>query len=271
MLSEFTHINLVKIFFVQIILFVPIVAQVSGMKFTCQLNTVSQQSVAMTTKEREMVEKSASAFVKRFDETLDVNPLMDEWFVSDFLQHARKTDFFKGIIAHDVIKRISEDDLRRTYVSFLNYYYTKLLYEWAIGCQDIPNSFERICEPEIVTELIKRSKYEPLLSDSGNENSRDEKADEIRTKPDLKAYLSDLNKITAIYKKSLPRNVFSSPKYRESYKRTIEYQAPEFGARCGLPPFAENTVKVFNVDKDIFTLFFIENKGRMKVLFFGFN
>lgn len=217
-----------------------------------------ERRVVMPLQETRHVEKAADRFVGRFRERLDFGAVFDEMFVTDAIQRLRKAGFFEssGIIPQ-LVERLDDATLKRIYKAFMNYYYLKAVYDLGVGKNE--------STPPEVAAVIKASKFFNLLSDTGSVDAPD-----ITTREELEQFVVDLSNIAAMYKKRLPRNVFDSPTYNTSLKAINMDKRSTVRIRDGYEDFGvKEGVKVYEVEQDIFIIFFVEEDGELKVLTLG--
>jgi hypothetical protein len=216
-----------------------------------------EKSSAISTQEARRIEEAANRFIKRFRETLDFGKVFDEMFVSDAVQRLRKVGFFRGInIGEQVVQNLDDAALKQTYTAFMSYYYMKAVYDLGVGRdEDVP--------PEVAAAL-RASKFHNLISNEGSGDSPT-----ITTRQELEEYIADLNNIASLYRGHVSPNVFDSPAYKMGLK-AINRSRDTLQTRDGDESLGvKKGTKVYAVDKDIFTLFFIEESGQIKVLALG--
>jgi hypothetical protein len=216
-----------------------------------------EKSSAITSQEARRIGEAADRFIKRFRETLDFGKVFDEMFVSDAVQRLRSAGFFRGInISDQLVQNLDEAALKRIYAAFMSFYYLKAVYDLGVGKdEDVP--------PEVAAAL-RASKFHNLLSNEGSGDSPT-----ITTRQELEEYVADLNNIAALYRRHLTSDVFDSPAYKAGLK-AINKQRTTLQTRDGDESLGVGKgTKVYAVEKDIFTFFFIEENGQMKVLTLG--
>jgi len=218
-----------------------------------------EKKVVISLQETRHVEKAADRFVERFREMLDFGAVFDDMFVTDAIQRLRKAGFFENsdIIIPRLIERLDDATLKRIYKAIMNYYYIKAVYDLGVGKDE--------SAPPEVAAVIKASRFFNLLSDTGSGD-----APAITTREELEQFVVDLSNIAAMYKKRLPRNVFDSPTYNASLKAINLDKRSPVRIRDGYEGFGvREGVKVYEVEQDIFIIFFVEEAGELKVLTLG--
>jgi hypothetical protein len=214
----------------------------------------SRENAAISLQQARRVEVAADRFIGRFRETLDFGVLFDEMFVADAIQRLRKASFFQNMnLSPQLVERLDDATLKRTYKAFMNYYYLKAVYDLGVGKDE--------STPPEVAAVIKASKFSNLFSDEGSGDAT------ITTQEELEQFVTDLNDIAASYKNHLAQNVFDFPTYKASLKTLniegrrvlrIKNGYEDFGVREG--------TKVYAVEQDIFIIFFVEENAELKVL-----
>jgi hypothetical protein len=217
-----------------------------------------EKSSAVPSQEARRVEEAADRFIKRFRETLEFGIVFDEMFVPDAVQRLRNAGFFQGInIGEQLVPNLDDATLKRTYKAYMSYYYLKAAYDLGVGK-------EGNTPPEVAAAL-RASKFYNLLSDEGGGDSPT-----VTTRQEMEQYVADLNKIAALYRQQLTPSVFTSPTYRASLQAIKKDKRSSVRIRNGYEDFGvREGVKVYEVEQDLFTFFFVEESGELKVLTLG--
>jgi hypothetical protein len=219
----------------------------------------------MSRREKLHVQEAADGFIARFRETLDFGVLFDEAFVADSIQRLRKAGFFKSMnISPELIEHLDDPALERAYKAFMNFYYLKSAYD--LSARPIKGNEQEgdPPPPPEVTATVKESKYLSVLLAGGSND-----VPYARTRGELDEFIADLDKVAAFYKRHLPRDFFRSPIYKENLK-VINGQEPVPRIKDGYESFGvKKGTKVYQLEKDIFNFFFIEENGGIKVLTLG--
>lgn len=213
---------------------------------------------AMSSQEALRVEQAADRFVKRFRQTLDLSVLFDEMFVGDAIQRLRQAGFFRSMnMGPQLVEKLDDPTLTRTYKAFMNYYYLKAVYDLGVRKgQDTPVE---------VTAVISTSKFFNLLSDGGSGDSP-----VMTSRQELDQFVADIENIAASYRKHLPQDFFKTRTYKENLKliNKPEETLPRIHDGYETLGVAKGT-KVYEIEQDIFTFFFVDEKGELKVLALG--
>ena len=215
-----------------------------------------EKSSAISSQETRRIEEAASRFIRRFRETLDFGIVFDEMFVSDAVQRLRNVGFFRGVnISEQLVQNLDEAALKRTYKAYMSFYYLKAVYDLGVGKDDAP--------PPEVAAALRASKFHNLISDEGSGASPT-----ITTRQELAEYVADLSSIASLYRGHLSQNVFDSTAYKTGLKAinksgTLQTRDGDEGLEV------KKGTKVYVMDKDIFTFFFIAEHGQIKVLTLG--
>jgi hypothetical protein len=159
-------------------------------------------------------------------------------------------------LSPQLVESLEEPALEKTYKAFMNYYYLKAVYDLGIGRND--------STPPDIAAALRRSKFSNLLSDEGSGDSIT-----IATRRELDEFDNDLSNIARLYKGHLTPDVFDSPAYKERLK-ALKPPRPRLQVRDGNESLGVGKgTKVYELERDIFTLFFIEENGQIKVLTLG--
>ncbi|MCA1640780.1 MAG: hypothetical protein LC785_02105 [Acidobacteria bacterium] len=86
---------------------------------------------------------------------------------------------------------------------------------------------------------------------------------------ELQKYMADLKRMSALYRKRLPRNVLTSRAYKKNVKVLEKERGHQFEINRGDNFFGvgEN-VEVYGVCRDLFCFRLVEEKGKLRVLGF---
>lgn len=211
-------------------------------------------------------EEAADLFIQRWHETLDMNVLFEEMYVSNPAQRRRNAYLFYGVYKFisvtaynpGVEKNVDESVMREGFMSFWNVWYMVTEYGLAFRQSDDDS---RALPPD-VTEAVKELK-KIKLSDKY-----------IKLIP-VKAYTAKANIVSSLFRKYLPREVFSTTLYKSNSK---EYWAadnkysPAFRIIHGFEGYGVGKeIEVYNLRRGIFAFYFVEEGGKLKVLTLGFE
>jgi hypothetical protein len=250
--------NLQSIIFSVLILGLPLNANSCGKALNAgRAQSQNERVPAMSSEQSLRVQHAADRFIERFRETLNFGVVFDEMFVDDAIQRLRKAKFFRGMHIDRRLEKLDDLVLTRTYKAFMNYYYLKAVYDLGVRKGQDP--------PPEVTTVIRTSKFSDLLSDEGSGDSP-----VVTTQQDLDQFVADLDKIAASYKKHLPPDFFKTRTYKENLKliNKPEDTFPRIHDGHETLGVAKGT-KVYEIEQDVFTFFFIDKNGELKVLALG--
>lgn len=211
----------------------------------------------MSPQEALRVKEAADRFIRRFRQTLDFGAAFDEEFVSDAIKRLRRAGFFQSMnMSPQLVEKLNDPALERAYKAFMNYYYLKAVYDLGVG--------ESESTPPEVTAVIRTSKFSSLLSDEGSGDSI-----MITTQQQLDEFVNDLSNVAKLYRGHLSQNVFDSSTYKAGLK-TINKQRSSLQIRDGYESLGVGKgTKVYETERDVFTFFFVEDNGELRVLTLG--
>lgn len=118
----------------------------------------------ITLSEAQEAERVARQFTKRLEQTKDMAPLTEEFFVPEFLEgYLQEGDFGHHflILKRDVASQVSRAELQRYYIALLNLGYLHALYFYSKYPSTAPDNFppeERQFPPDVI-RLIKKHPY----------------------------------------------------------------------------------------------------------------
>lgn len=202
------------------------------------------------------VQEAADRFIKRFRQTLDFGTVFDEMFVQDAIRRLRTGQFFSSInLTPQLIESLDDQELERVYKAFMNSYYLRAVYDLGVGKNNTP--------PPDVEAVVKASKFANLLSNEGSGDAM------IATRQEFEDFVREMTNIAGLYKAHLTPKVFASAAYKTRV-RALYKSGGQVAITDGLEDFgvAKGT-KVYQLDKDLFQFFFIEENGQFKVLNLG--
>jgi hypothetical protein len=178
-----------------------------------------------------LAREAGNAFLKRWHETLDLELLWDEWFVSDPVRMQRAMSFFFGDDkqheeeakqqAHAYEHQEGDDQeaaayeydpglAREVLVSMFNCIY--LSREYSLTLETLEAEEGRIANAEVDPEI---KKAEENLFDHTNESHLKNRA----TAEEMREFLARVNHLSSLYRKYLPPVTFSTRTYQENLKR----------------------------------------------------
>lgn len=227
----------------------------------------SRQAFELTPEEvakQHRVEEAADRFIERWQQTLDMNVLFDELYVSNPKQRQLNARMFYGVYkflstsAGPAVDIDIDDALMRDgFFIFWNRWYLVLEYQLAYRTDD-----QRLVQPP-------EFKDQPLYSNSPELDGK-----RMSRRP-VEQYIDKTKAALAVYRKYLTPEVFKSQRYRENIIRDEESSRTSqkrFKIVLGFPEFGvPNDVEVYYLRKGVFEFYFVEENGKLKVLTLGFE
>jgi hypothetical protein len=219
---------------------------------------------AISRQEEMRVQEGADRFVKRFRKTLDFGSVFDEMSVSNVVQRMREARFFEYInLGAKLVDSVDDPTLKRAYKALMNFYYLKTAYDLSI--RPIAGN-EQKGDPPLPQEIISALSSSRYLSVLLFEGAKD--APYATTKEELEQFVADFERVAALYKKHLSPNFFNSATYKTNVRAINKDEHVQI--RVGDEGLGvEKGTKVYEVTKDIFTFFFLDENGQLKVLTLG--
>lgn len=207
-------------------------------------------------------EAAADRFIERWHETLDMNLLFEEMYVSNPEQRRRNAYHFRSIyrfiagLGYDpgVEKEIDEALMRKGALAWWNIFYMVQEY----GLATWQSEDDDFTLPVDVTKGLEEL-YSIKL---------DEKY--MRLIP-VKAFIAKANAVSSLFRKHLPQELFNTVRYRTNL---ADHNKDSRGFRIvdGLQMHGVGKeVEVYNLRRGVFDFYFIEEGGELKVLTLGFE
>jgi hypothetical protein len=219
-------------------------------------------------KQREC-EAMADRFIKRWHETLDLNILFDEMYVSNPEQRQRNVAMFYGVykvitgaVEVKVEKGFTDEIFQAGFFAFFNLFY--LSTEAKIV---VPNKEDYNRYVQLPPDLIKADEALEKLNLS----------DTVMSVEPVKKYIEVTNLKLAYWRKKFPPKVFESATYKpnlqEFYREWKETQSKkDFRIEQGFKDFGvKEEVEVYYLRRGVFEFYFIEEAGKLKVLTLGYE
>lgn len=213
-------------------------------------------------------EEAADYFVKRWRETLDLNILFDELYVTEPDRRQRNIflfcDVYSFLTTHgcrEVIGKVDNDAMKRGLLGFWNLMYIEYEYDLAFA----ESSDDTSAKPVEIEKLEKEIKQ--LAEKYGDSGPR---------RGQVRSFILDVTqsyeKISNLYRKHLSAEVFTSARYKQNYqKEYLQYDVSEIITE-GLKNFPATSGEViYRVKRGEFELFFVEEAGQFKVLTIGYE
>jgi hypothetical protein len=210
--------------------------------------------------------EATDRFIARFRETLDFGAAFDEVAAPNFLQGLRNTRFFENFgVNENLVRNSDAATLRRLYKAIMNVHYLGAVYNSSIGAQAECGSEQEVVLPDEVRAAYAESRLFRSLSAGNNED-----APVINTRQDLEEYIALQNRVAVLLRRHLPSNVFNSPAYRRSVAALGQVRQSGVTVRNGYEDFGiPQSSPVYVVQRDLFTVYLIEDQNEIKVLTFG--
>lgn len=211
------------------------------------------------------VEEAADRFIERWHQTLDMNVLFDELYVSNPKQRQQNARMFYGVYKFwagssgpEVDQDVDDTLMRDGFFTFWNLWYQ--INEYVLAYQE-PDDQELAEPPEFKRQPLK---------------SRLPKLDVKRmSRRQVGQFIDKTRAVLPVYRKYLAAEVFKTERYLENLKRHEESESEDqkrFKIEPGFPDFGvPNNVEVYYLRKGIFEFYFIEENGKLKVLTLGFE
>lgn len=228
-----------------------------------------KKTPSLTPEEKEKlrrVEEAADRFIERWHETLDLNVLFDEMYVSNPEQRSRNVGLFYGVYkflagtGYDpaIGKGIDEAVMREGFMAFWNMFY--LMDEYRLAFEKSEDQ-DAVPPPEIAEAVNKMKRI---------------KFDEKRViLAQVRQFIERANLVSTIYRKHLTREVFDSPLYKANLKKCGEEsrgRESRFSIERGFSDYGVGTEReVYNLQHCVFDFYFVEEAGHLKVLTLGFE
>jgi hypothetical protein len=205
---------------------------------TRALASTQDEDRKQTADETREAEELAIRFMKRLQETDDLKPLIDEFFVADFTDHfklyvkgVKDNGLFFQYVRRRVLMRASRHDLRRAYAALFNFYnQTDLLYDAALDYVSATNIIEnssdlwdaeheklrrRVTDDALTpsffyslnVDLLIKATWDGTGGDGGSneELEREINAATITSVRRLRAFTANLNKCVALMRAGVQR------------------------------------------------------------------
>jgi hypothetical protein len=205
--------------------------------------------------EKRRAEEAADKFIRRWHQTLDLNPLFDEMYFADPRFKRQYHNIFVGISLIMSQKRpnpffaadVDEELLRAWMTAFLNLGYLKEEHALAFGELSL-EAYEQDEEEAFDPKMITREQVEKSMGST--------------------------NKACSEYRKHLTAEIFESALYMSNLRKLQNSYEESSGAfqiiKSDLSKYGgEPDVKVYLLKRGVFEFTFIEEEGELKVLTLG--
>ncbi len=217
---------------------------------------------------RKRAEEAADRFIQRWHETLDMNVLFDEMYLTDAEQRRRNAYLFYSVYRYltgagggpAVEKDVDEKLMREGFMAFWNYYYMVQEYYLAFNqSTDSPANMP----PEFLEARKEPTKLEL--------NEKKMSAAPIRE------FVAKTNYLSSLLRKYLRPEVFETALYKQNLKNYFADEAEDteserFSITRGFAEFhVRENIEVYVLKRGVFEFYFIEEKGELRVLTLGFE
>jgi len=217
--------------------------------------------------ELQRVAKYAFSLSQRLEQTKDLKPIVEKFFVDDYLNRYlsdRKSNWFWNL-NRETAARASRSELQRFYIALLNTGYLNCQYYVSQYDHAARGSFpEEKLIPADIIELIERHPY--TARHKGKEGSYDYLAENIDSIERLRSYTDLLEKVSALMRAHV---VATKAEHSQDYQAILEDwdlylpKARTCNTEClGLP----KGTRLFEVNVPVFRLQVAEIKGKLRVV-----
>lgn len=199
-------------------------------------------------------QQTADAFVKEFRRTLNFDPVWRKFRAENFACRLIKSDLVTSI-SDEEKQRLGIPLLETAYVALMNYFYLKGVHDLSAVRIDSGNSDEQITPRDILR--IEQSNVYLKVNGKPPETARD-----------IQQYIVELNRLSRLYRKHLPRNFMRSAAWNANMKYFLSRGGvTHLNVGRGRSDFCvPDGQKYFIVDRGLFYFYLIEENGRMKVV-----
>jgi tetratricopeptide (TPR) repeat protein len=230
---------------------------------------IDHEPVPVTPDELEkqgLAEQAGDHFIKRWQETLDLNILFDELYVSNPEQRRVNARLFYGVYRFlaaagggpAVDKDVDEKLLREGFFAFWNMWYLR-------------NEYQLSCDQSQMGQLKG-----PAELNSPFAALRGLKLNQKRiARLQVAQFISLSNRVSAVYRRHLTAGVFTSSRYLENSKEEAASRSKYkkgFRIDRGYSQFGvPDSANVYYLRRGVFEFYFIEENGKLKVLTLRFE
>ena len=211
-------------------------------------------------------EQLADRFVKRFGETLDFGVVYREMFVRDKAQRRRNAEsVLNGLAEKRLISELDDATLEETFVAFMDSMYVSWLYMLNVkGFAD--KDPERYFPREVLREIRRTAFSECSLLLAGGADCDKLGAESFKTKGELARHVSHWRRLTALFRKHMPRRPFNNSAYKLNV-RDIVWSSRQPTVNDGNWYFGiEKRIPVYEISRGMFLFNIIEERGVFRVL-----
>jgi hypothetical protein len=230
----------------------------------------------ITPEETARVNAIAHKFADRMFVTKNIEPLINEFFVKDFIKRGLtnpKDSWDGAMIEGKLARQLPERDLRRFFIAERNWYFLLQIYLCSIASALDDDGEIKWAKNEDCVRLLSLLKKDPNMKFSTAEFSDDELEREfpVRTKEKFLSLLRSFERFVPIIK----RHVISTKAgTTDQWKETMDYWTKRFNyyhpsalnddddPRYGTQP----QTRRFTVNVPSFTLVLIKLRGKIKIV-----
>jgi hypothetical protein len=211
---------------------------------------------------RRRAEAAAELFIRRFRETRDFGRVFDELAVPDAFQRLRRAgEIISFGLDESLAKEIDERTAARFYKAFMNFNYLRSIHVMSRKAGVIADH-DRARLPRALRRVVNKSKQLTFIYSHSIENFP-----AITNRRDLQQFIEDLERMSAMYRKLLPRGIFNSIAYRTNVGQLERERGNHYGVDEGDDYYGiAETVEVYGLCRDIFCFRLVEEGGKLKVL-----
>ena len=221
---------------------------------------LAQEMSLIDRQKLKQAERTADRFVERYRQTLDFGTVWKEFQVSDASCNYK----LNGPWNEEDYERLKLNDvsIERLYVAYMNCFYLSFAYRLSVLHATEDADDERAAEKRLPNEI--RMAERKLLNIGGRTRPQNTK--------EVEEEVAELQQLARIWRKHMPHNVMRSVAWRANVKNALRREGI---GHLGVGTGGEWTlcipdgVKYYYVDRGLFYFYFVEEKGRMKVVRFG--
>jgi tetratricopeptide (TPR) repeat protein len=217
---------------------------------------------------RRECEAAADRFIERWHQTLDLNILFNEMYVSNPQQRKRNVAMFYGVykflsgaVEVKVERGFTDEIFQAGFFAFFNGYYLS-----DEAHMIFPNTAEYENYGQLPPDILKATEaMKKLLSDK------------VMTVKAVQKFIEVSNLQLNYWRKKFPPEKFASPTYKASLQNMYrewkeELSEKDFRTEQGFKDFGvKDNVEVYYLRRGVFEFYFIEEAGKLKVLTLGFE
>jgi hypothetical protein len=190
-------------------------------------------------------EAAASRIVERFHQTLN----FDRIFADEFVSNPRLRTRALSLDDEEKWKRFELPARERLYEAMMTWLHLWAEYTMIQKENDVPPELAKSAEPKVFSQSSVPQTIGELNQD-----------------------ISDLERMSAVYRKYFPEGVFQGAQYRKSISAGVDYvksharnvpRIEKGNAKFGIP----ESVPVYIVRPEAFDYYFTEEDGRMKLFY----